>query len=368
MDCAGGPVAALVRRAAGAVRGACAAAAVVAAAAGLVAVLAPAAPALAGGEVNIYSYRQPDLIQPLLDRFTKETGIRANVVTASAGLEERIAAEGEFSPADILLSVDVGRLENAKALGITQPIESKVVEQNIPAIYRDPDHGWVGLTMRGRVFYASRERVKEEKLSYEDLIRPEWKGRLCTRSGQHVYNIGLFANLIANDGVGEATKIVEGIRDNLAMKPSGDDRAQAKAIWAGECDLALGNTYYVGLMETDTREPEQQEWAKAMRVIFPNSDGRGTEVNISGVVLAKNAPNKANALKLIEFLTSDEAQEIYADVNFEYPVKPGLKPNKVIQDLGTMKPDPLPMWELAKYRKQASEIVDKVDFDGGPQN
>ncbi|SHO67086.1 iron(III) transport system substrate-binding protein [Pseudoxanthobacter soli DSM 19599] len=318
------------------------------------------------GEVNIYSYRQPELIQPLLDRFTAETGIRTNVVTASAGLEERIAAEGEFSPADILLSVDVGRLENAKALGITQPIVSRVVNENIPAIYRDPEGGWVGLTMRARVFYASRERVKETALDYEDLVKPEWKGRLCTRSGQHVYNIGLIASLIANDGMDEAEKIVAGIRDNLAMKPSGDDRAQAKAIWAGECDLALGNTYYVGLMETDDREPEQKEWAKAIRVIFPNEGGRGTQVNISGVVLAKNAPNKANALKLIEFLTSDEAQELYADANFEYPVRPGLKPNAVVQALGTLKPDPLPLSELAKYRKAASELVDKVDFDAGP--
>lgn len=324
--------------------------------------------AQAADEVNVYSYRQPELIQPLLDKFTKATGIRTNVVTASSGLEERIAAEGEFSPADVLLSVDVGRLENAKALGITQPIVSPIVDKNIPAIYRDPDGSWIGLAMRARVFYASKERVKETALDYEDLAKPEWKGRVCTRSGQHVYNIGLFASLIANDGEAKATEIIEGIKNNLTGKPSGNDRSQAKAIYAGECDIALGNTYYVGLMETDDREPEQKKWASAMRVIFPNANNRGTQVNISGVILAKHAPNKANAMKLIEYLSSDEAQEYYADVNFEYPVEPGLKVNPVIAALGPLKPDPLPLSELVKYRKLASEIVDKVHFDDGPSN
>lgn len=336
------------------------------AAAGLVALAT--APALADGEVNVYSYRQPSLIQPLLDRFTAETGIKTNVVSASSGLEERIAAEGANSPADVLMTVDIGRLDGAKQLGITQPIVSEVVAANVPAQYRDPDGAWVGLTLRARVIYASKDRVKEEAITYEDLADPKWKGKICTRSGQHVYNIGLFASLIANDGAEKAEEVIKGIKENLASKPAGGDRDQAKAILSGECDLGLGNTYYVGLMETNDKEPEQKEWRKAIKVLFPNAEGRGTHVNVSGVALAKNAPNKDNALKLIEFLTSDEAQELYGDVNFEYPVKPGLKVNEIVASWGELKADPLPLSEIAADRKQASEIVDKVGFDDGPSS
>lgn len=339
-------------------------------AAAIVLALGLAAPATAedAGVVNIYSYRQPSLIQPMLDRFTAETGIKTNVVSASSGLEERILAEGENSPADVLLSVDVGRLQAAVDAGVTQPIVSEVVSKNIPVQYRDPDGNWVGLTMRARVVYASKDRVAEDAITYEDLADPKWKGKICTRSGQHAYNIGLFASLIANDGPEEAKRIIQGIADNLAIKPAGGDRDQAKAIFAGECDIALGNTYYVGLMTTSEREPEQKDWAKAIKVLFPNAEGRGTHVNISGVMLAKYAPNKANAMKLIEFLTSDEAQEMYADVNFEYPLEPGLKVNPIVAAWGTLKPDPLPLATIAADRKQASEIVDEVDFDAGPSS
>jgi len=332
------------------------------------AALVGSAPAFAGGEVNVYSYRQPSLIQPILEKFTAETGIKVNVISASSGLEERIAAEGANSPADVLLSVDVGRLDAAVQAGITQPIVSEVVAANIPAQYREPDGAWVGLSMRARVIYASKDRVTDEVISYEDLADPKWKGKICTRSGQHVYNIGLFASLVANDGEEKAKEIIEGIKQNLARKPAGGDRDQAKAILAGECDIALGNTYYVGLMATNDKEPEQKDWAKAIKVLFPNADGRGTHVNISGVALAKHAPNKENALKLIEFLTSDEAQEFYADANFEYPVRPGLKINEIVASWGPLKPDPLPLAEIAADRKQASEIVDEVAFDDGPSS
>lgn len=336
--------------------------------AGLIAGVAFAGPAFADGQVNIYSYRQPSLIKPLLEAFTAETGIKTNVVFAQSGLEERIATEGANSPADVLLSVDVGRLDAAVKAGITQPIISDVVASDIPAQYRDPDGNWVGLTQRGRVVYASKERVKDTEITYEELADPKWKGKLCTRSGQHVYNIGLFASLVANDGEEKAAEIIEGIKNNLAMKPSGGDREQAKAIAAGQCDIALGNTYYVGLMETNEKDPEQKPWAEAIRIIFPNANDRGTSVNVSGVVLAKNAPNKADAMKLIEFLTTDKAQEIYATANFEYPVKPGVPISPVVAAWGPLKADPLPLATLAANRKTASEIVDKVDFDAGPSN
>ncbi|MBD1546185.1 Fe(3+) ABC transporter substrate-binding protein [Roseibium aggregatum] len=325
-----------------------------------------AAPALADGEVNIYSYRQPFLIQPLLDAFTEKTGIKTNVVFSSKGLGQRIAAEGENSPADVMMTVDIGRLDGARDLGIAAPIESTVVSTNIPAEFRDPDGMWVGLTSRARVIYASKDRVDQTAITYEELADPKWKGRICTRSGQHDYTIGLIASMIAHHGEADTEKWLEAVRDNLARKPAGNDRAQVKSIYAGECDIALGNTYYMGKMETNDKEPEQKEWAASVRILFPNSEDRGSHVNLSGVVLMKHAPNKDNALKLIEFLTSHDAQEIYAETNFEYPVTPGVAVSDRVKAWGTLKPDSMPLSDVAKYRKAASEMVDRVRFDDGP--
>jgi iron(III) transport system substrate-binding protein len=341
----------------------------IAAGAALIAsVLASAAPAQADGEVNIYSYRQPFLIQPLLDAFTAETGIKTNVVFAKKGLGERIAAEGANSPADILLTVDIGRLDGAKQLGITQPVASGVVSANIPAEFRDPDGHWVGLTNRARIIYASRDRVDQNTITYEELADPKWKGRICTRSGQHVYTIGLIASMVAHHGAEETEKWLDGVRNNLARKPAGNDRAQVKAIFAGECDISIGNTYYMGKMETNDKEPEQKEWAKSVRILFPNSEDRGSHVNLAGVVLAKHAPNKDNGVKLIEFLTSESAQKIYAETNFEYPVTPGVEVSERVSSWGALKPDSLPLADVAKNRKTASELVDKVGFDDGPSS
>ncbi|MEE4011063.1 Fe(3+) ABC transporter substrate-binding protein [Roseibium sp. FZY0029] len=325
-----------------------------------------AVPAFADGEVNIYSYRQPYLIEPLLDAFTKETGIKTNVVFAAEGLGERIAAEGANSPADVLLTVDIGRLDGAKQLGISQPVESEVVNANVPAEFRDPEGHWIGLTNRARVIYASKERVEQDSITYEELADPKWKGRLCTRSGQHVYTVGLVASMVAHDGAEETEKWLEGVRDNLARKPAGNDRAQVKAIYAGECDIALGNTYYMGLMQTNDKEPEQQTWAESVRILFPNTNDRGSHVNIAGVILAKNAPHKDNAVKLIEFLSSGEAQKIYAETNHEYPVKPGVAVSERVASWGEFKKDTLPLADIAKNRKTASELIDKVGFDDGP--
>jgi iron(III) transport system substrate-binding protein len=319
-------------------------------------------------EVNIYSYRQPELIAPLLAAFTQETGIETHVLFLDKGLEERIEVEGRNSPADLILTVDIGRLSNAKELGITQPVEDAAINANIPAQYRDSSGHWFALTTRGRVVYASKDRVAQDSITYEELADPKWKGRICIRSGQHVYNVALFASMIAHHGEEKAQAWLKGLKNNLARKPAGNDRSQAKSIFAGECDIALGNTYYVGLMMTDDKEPEQKEWAGAIRILFPNANDRGTHVNVSGMALAKYAPNRDNALRLMEFLASPEAQEIYAEQVFEYPVAPGSKASPLVRGFGELKPDPLPLDTIAKYRKKASELVDSVGFDEGPSS
>ena len=327
---------------------------------------ATALPALADGEVNIYSYRQPDLIQPLLDAFQKESGITANVLFLDKGLVERIQAEGANSPADVILTVDISRLTEAKDGGVTQPVSSDVINKDIPENLRDPEGHWFGLTTRGRVVYASKDRVEQSEITYEELADPKWKGKICTRDGQHSYNVGLIASMIAHHGAAEAETWLTGLKNNLARKPDGGDRDQAKAILAGECDIALGNSYYVGLMMTNEKDPEQKDWAAAIKVLFPNTQDRGTHVNISGMALAKNAPNKENALKLMDFLASGEAQKIYAEQVYEYPVMPGAEPSEIVKSFGTIKPDTLPLAEIAANRKTASELVDKVGYNDGP--
>jgi iron(III) transport system substrate-binding protein len=323
--------------------------------------LAPVA-ASAAEELNLYTYREPGLIKPLLDEFTKETGIRVNTVFAASGLEERLRTEGQNSPADVLLTVDIGRLQQAKEYGVTQPLKSAVLEKAIPEAYRDPDGHWFGVSLRGRVVYASKDRVKQDAITYEELADPKWKGKLCTRSGQHLYNISLFAAVIAHKGEAKAEQWLRGVKANLARKPSAGDREQARDILAGVCDIALGNTYYVGLMRTANNE--QRQWGEAIKVLMPTfAETGGTHVNISGLALTKNAPNKANALKFMEFMVSDTAQKIHADVNFEYPIRPDIPLDETVASFGPLKPDTLPIAEVAKYRKAASQLVDKVGFD-----
>ena len=320
------------------------------------------------GEVNIYSYRQPYLINPLLQEFTKETGIKTNVIFAEKGLIERIQAEGRNSPADLLLTVDVGNLTQATDAGIAQPVESEAIEAAIPQTYRAKDNEWIGLTRRARVVYASKERVKQKAITYEELADPKWRGKICIRSGQHVYNVALIASMIAAHGEEWTEQWLRGVKANLARKPAGDDRLQVKGVYSGECDIAVGNTYYMGAMLRDEKHPEQKEWANSVNMLFPNTSDRGTHVNVSGAVLAKNAPNKENAIKLLEFLASDKGQEMYAEVNNEYPVKEGVPWSALVKSWGTFKPDPISLNEIAALRKTASEMVDKVGFDEGPSS
>ncbi|WP_203595056.1 MULTISPECIES: Fe(3+) ABC transporter substrate-binding protein [unclassified Salipiger] len=325
------------------------------------ALIATAAPALAE-EVNLYSYRQPELLQPLTDAFTEATGIDVNVAYIDKGLEERLVAEGDRSPADLIFTVDISRLAAAVQAGVTQPVESAVLEENVPAQYRDPDGQWFGLTTRARIVYASKDRVDpSEVTTYEDLADPKWKGRICTRSGTHDYNVALVAAMIHHHGEEYAKEWLQGLKDNLARRPQGNDRAQVKAIWAGECDISLGNTYYMGQMLND---PEQVEWANSVNVLFPEFENGGTHVNISGVAMTKSAPNRENALKMMEYLTSPEAQEIYAHANYEYPIAPGTEADELVKGWGSFTADDTNLMTLAEQRGAALRLVEEVDYDG----
>ncbi|MHA1546356.1 MAG: Fe(3+) ABC transporter substrate-binding protein [Alphaproteobacteria bacterium] len=314
-------------------------------------------------EINVYSYRQPFLVEKLFADFTKETGISVKVIYAKSGLIERIAREGANSPADLLLTTDIGRLTGAVERQVSQAVSSPILDANIPPEYRDPAGHWFGLTRRARVIYASRARVSQRAITYEELALPKWRGRICSRSGQHVYSIALIASMIAHHGEAKARVWLDGVKANLARRPAGNDRAQVKSVYAGECDIALVNTYYMGAMMTNTRRPEQAEWAKSVRILFPNTKGRGTHINLSGVVLARHAPHRADAVKLMEWLSGEKAQRIYADINFEYPVAPGVPWSDIVQSWGNFKADKLALSTLATLRKRASELVDEVGFN-----
>ena len=249
-------------------------------------------------EVNVYTYRESGLIKPALDAFTKTTGIKVNTLFAADGLAERMRQEGANSPADLLIAVDIGRLQQTIDLGVTQAATSDALQKAIPAQFRDPQGQWYALTLRSRIAYVAKDRVADEALTYEGLADPKWKGKICIRSGQHAYNTSLIAGFIGHHGEAKAEEWLKGVKANLARKPSGGDREGARDILAGACDLAIGNSYYVGLMRFGQNE-DQKKWGAAIRTINPTFEGGGTHVNISGVVMAKHAPNRANAVKLL---------------------------------------------------------------------
>ena len=317
-------------------------------------------PALAE-EVNVYSYRQPELIKPLTDAFTEKTGIKVNSVFLKKGLIERLEAEGKRSPADLVFTVDISRLAGVVNKGLTQPVDSAVLKANIPAEMRDEGNQWFGLTARARVVYASRDRVKDgEVTTYEDLASAKWKDRICIRSGLNAYNLALTSAVIAHHGDEGAKNWLSGIKGNLARKPQGNDRAQVKAIWAGECDIAIGNTYYMALM---LKKDEQKAWADSVRIVFPSFENGGTHMNISGMAMTKAAPNKDNALKLMEFLASAEGQKIYAEINAEYPVLAGVKASDLVENWGDFKRDSMGLTTIAANRSKAVQLVEEIGFD-----
>lgn len=318
--------------------------------------------AIASEEVNIYSYRQPYLIEPMLKAFEQDTGVKVNVIFADKGLVERVKREGELSPADVLLTVDISRVMEVVNAGLAQPIESDVLKANIPAQYRDSKNEWFALTTRARAIYTSKERVGKlpEDFTYYDLAKPEYKGKVCVRSGKNSYNVSLFASMIAHDGEAKVKQFLQDLKGNLAQKPQGGDRDQVKAIKEGICDYALGNSYYFGKMLDDEK---QREWAQAVYINFPNQKAQGTHVNISGVALAKYAPNNENAVKLVEYLSGDHAQQMYAELNHEYPVKPGVASSKLVQSWGSFTADELPLEKVAENYDKALKLVDEVKFD-----
>ena len=323
--------------------------------------LFPAA-ALADGEVNLYTTREPGLIQPLIDVFTKETGITVNTVFVKDGLPERVAAEGANSPVDVLMTVDIGGLVDLVDKGVTQPVRSAALDAAVPENLRDPNGQWYALSMRARVLYVEKGLGIDE-FTYEQLADPEWKGKVCIRSGQHPYNVALIAAYIAHHGEEAAKTWLEGVKANVARQPGGGDRDVARDILGGICEIGPANSYYVGLMRSGAGGPEQVEWGNAIDVVIPTFAEGGTHVNVSGAAVAKNAPNKDNAVRFLEFLASDEAQAIYAKANFEYPVKAGAVVDPIIADLGELGPDSLALTEIAANRAAASRLVDEVGFD-----
>jgi len=261
-----------------------------------------------------------------------------------------------------VLTVDIARLIEVVQAGVTQPVDSAVLTANIPAQFRDPGNQWFGLTTRARIVYSSKDRVQPGAVTtYEDLADPKWQGKICMRSGTNDYNVALTAAVLAHHDAAYTTAWLEGLKANLARKPNGGDRDQVKAIWAGECDIAVGNTYYMGQMLAD---PEQKDWANSVNIVFPSFEAGGSHMNISGVAMTKSAPNKEAALKLMEWLSSDEAQHIYAETNHEFPVKPGVERSDLVKSWGEFTPDSLGLADVAKLRPEALKLIEEVNFDG----
>lgn len=318
----------------------------------------------AAAEVNLYTTREPGLIRPILDAYAAKTGTTVNTVFVEKGLAERVAAEGERAKADVLMTVDIGNLIELVDRGLAQPVKSAALEAAVPATLRDPDGRWFALSSRARVAYAdARDFAELKALSYEELADPKWKGKLCLRSGQHPYNTALIAHHLVKHGPEKTEAWLKGVKANLARKPAGGDRDIARDILAETCEIGLGNSYYVGLMRSGKGGPEQVKWGEAITVALPKFEGGGTHVNVSGAVVAKNAPNRDEAVKLLEYLVSDEAQALYAQANYEYPVKAGAKIDPLLTAMGPLAIDPTPLAEIARNRKAASLLLDKVGFD-----
>lgn len=313
--------------------------------------------------VNVYTHRHYESDQELFADFEEATGITVNVVNASADeLINRMEMEGEASPADVLITVDAGRLHRAQEKDLLQPVQSKVLEANIPSNLREKEGHWFGLTYRARVIAYSLDRVNpEEVVDYESLTDPKWKGKVLVRSSGNIYNQSLLASIIATKGEEAAREWASGVVANMAREPQGSDRDQVKAVAAGVGDLAVLNTYYIGLL-LNSDNPEEVAAGEAIGVIFPNQNGRGTHINVSGAGVARHAPNKENAIKFIEFLSSEEAQQVFAEANFEYPVKPGVNRAPLLESWGSFKADSLNLGMLGTYNRQAVLLFDEVGW------
>ncbi len=316
---------------------------------------------IASDEVNVYSARQESLILPLLVDFTKETGIMVNLITGSSDqLLRRLQVEGDASPADLFITVDAGRLHRAKEAGVLQPVESDVLNEKVPANLKNMDNYWYSLSQRARVIFYAKDRVSPEELStYEDLADPKWKGRLCIRSSGNIYNQSLVGSMIEADGVEHTQEWLSGLVKNFARPPVGGDTDQLKAVAAGECDIAVANTYYFGRL-LNSKKAESQAVAEKLGLFWPNQDSedRGAHVNVSGIGVTASSENKENAMKLIEFLLSDKSQTWYAEINNEYPIVEGISPPSSLAEFGEFKSDQLNLTKLGENNRQAVEMMD----------
>lgn len=312
-------------------------------------------------EVNLYSARKEALIKPLLDTFTSETGINVNVISSKAdALLKRIENEGHNSPADVLLTTDAGRLHRAKSAGIFTPIDSAVIDANIPSQYRDRE--WVGLSVRVRPIMVTEEGKKFNISRYEDLSKPELQGQICVRSSSNIYNQSLVAGMLDGGDASELENWAKGVVSNMARAPQGGDRDQIRAAAAGQCNVIVANTYYLANMLGSDENSDDFRSADSLSVIWPNQDGRGAHINVSGAGVLKTAPNKDNAVKLIEFLASDKAQEIYANVNFEYPAKEDVALHPILLKWGGFKADTVPLDILGKNNAEAVKLLDRAGW------
>jgi len=315
----------------------------------------------ASNEVNVYSHRHYDTDKQLYKMFEEKTGIKVNVVNADANaLIKRLESEGEKSPADVLITVDAGRLYQAKSKGLIQSIESKYLMEVVPKNLRDEDNKWFALTKRVRAFIVPIDSDIEIK-TYEDLVKPEYKKMIMVRSSNHVYNQSMLAAVIAHHGEKYALKWAKGVVKNMARRPRGNDRYQVKAVANGIGKIAIANTYYVGKM-IGNKDIAESEAVKKVKIIFPKFENGGTHINVSGAGVAKYAPNKENAIKFIEFLLSPEAQDLFANGNFEYPVAKGVKRNNVVSSWGTFEDDNISINTMGKYNINAVKIFDKAGW------
>tara|TARA_R110000782_G_scaffold49668_10_gene108057 strand:- start:984 stop:1991 length:1008 start_codon:yes stop_codon:yes gene_type:complete len=314
-------------------------------------------------EVNIYSARKEALIKPLLEQFTKETAINVNIVTGEADtLLKRLEVEGRNTPADVLLTVDVARLIRAKEKDLFQQVDSELLNKTIPEHYRDAELQWFGLSLRSRIIIYAPDRVKESELdSYIDLADDKWKKRICVRSSSNVYNQSLVAAMIANYGLEKTERWATGLVTNFARPPKGGDRDQIKAVAAGVCDVALVNNYYLAGMLESSQDAEVAA-AKKIELFWPNQDGRGAHMNVSGAGILKSAKHKKEAIQLLEFLVSDTAQQWYADTNHEYSVNPAIESKSILKNWGKFKADILNLNLLGKHNKDAVLLMDRVGW------
>ena len=317
----------------------------------------------ASGEVNVYSQRHYDSDKILFKQFEKETGIKVNLVTAKAEeLVAKLTIEGANTPADILITADIGNLYQAKEKKLLQPIESKILNDNIPAHLKDTDNNWFALTKRARVFVYNPQKVNPADLSdYFSLTQAKFKNKVITRSSTAAYNKSLLASIIANYGEEKALEFSKGLVNNFPYNPKGADKDQIKAVAAGDADIAIVNTYYLGVMLI-SKDEKDVEIAKSLKIFFPAQQTTGTHMNISGAGVTYYSKNKENAIKLLEFLSSVEAQEIFAEANQEYPANPKAKPSEIVASWGTFKEDSIQLNEVGKYTKEAVEIATKANW------